>query len=105
MPARDPLSDDQIAAALADLDGWRAEADDDGTWIARDFAFADFQEAFAFLVRVAFVAEDMDHHPEISNVYDRVSLGLSTHDAGNRVTETDLAFAARVDALPGADAA
>jgi 4a-hydroxytetrahydrobiopterin dehydratase len=97
MPARTPLSDDQVAAALADLDGWHAEADEDGNRIVRDDEFADFREAFAFLTRVAFVAEAMDHHPEIANVYNHVSLALSTHDAGNRVTETDLAFASHVN--------
>ena len=103
MPARDPLSDDQIESALADLGGWGAEADEDGNRIVRDFTFADFREAFAFLTRVAFVADGMDHHPEIANVYDHVSLALSTHDAGNRVTETDLAFARRVNAFAPAD--
>lgn len=99
MPDRQPLSDAQIDAALADLDGWRLESDDDGNWIATDLQFEGFREAVAFLVRVAFEAEAMDHHPEISNVYDRVALALSTHDAGGRVTETDLALARRIDAL------
>ena len=98
MPSRTPLSDAQIAAALPL--GWRAEADGDGNRIVRDFRFADFRAAFAFLTRVAFEAEGADHHPEITNVYDRVTLAFSTHDAGNRVTETDLALATRVNALP-----
>ena len=102
MPSRDPLSDLQIDDALADLDGWRREADPDGNRIVREFEFDDFREAFAFLMRVAFEAEAMDHHPEIANVYNQVHLALSTHDAGNRVTETDLALARRIDSLPGA---
>lgn len=102
MPARDPLSDADLHAALARLDGWRPEAGGDGGRIVRDFAFGDFREAFAFLTRVAFEAEALDHHPEITNVYNRVRLALNTHDAGGRVTETDLALAARIDSLAGA---
>jgi 4a-hydroxytetrahydrobiopterin dehydratase len=97
MPSRTPLSADQIDAALPE--GWRVEAEDGDSWIARDFEFADFREAFAFLTRVAFEAEGMDHHPEITNVYNRVGLALSTHDADNRVTETDLEMARRINAL------
>lgn len=97
MPSRDPLSDAQIDAALPA--GWRRQSDGDGSRIVRDLSFSDFREAFAFLTRVAFEAEAMDHHPEITNVYDRVTLSLSTHDAGNRVTETDLALARRIDGL------
>ena len=99
MPARTPLSDDAIDAALPD--GWARQSDDDGAVVERTFAFADFREAFAFLTRVAFEAEAMDHHPEISNVYDQVNLALSTHDAGGRVTETDLVLARRINALVG----
>ncbi len=97
MPARDPLSDDHIDAALPD--GWHRLSDGDGTLIERQFEFEDFREAFAFLTRVAFEAEGMDHHPEISNVYNRVHLALSTHDADGRVTETDLELARRINAL------
>ena len=99
MPARDPLSDDEIDAALPD--GWERQSDADGSVIERTFAFDDFRTAFAFLTRVAFEAEGMDHHPEISNVYDHVALALSTHDAGDRVTETDLELARRINALLG----
>ena len=99
MPSRTPLSDDQIDAALPD--GWRRQSDGGESRIERDFEFDGFRAAFAFLVRVAFEAEAMDHHPEIANVYDRVSLALSTHDAGNRVTETDLTFASRVNEWAG----
>ncbi len=95
MPARDPLSDAQIDDDAPD--GWRREADDDGNWIERVFEFADFRDAWAFLTRVAFEAEDMNHHPEIANVYSTVRLALSTHDAGNRVTETDLELARRIN--------
>ena len=95
MPAREPLSDDAIATALSGLSGWRHESDA----LVRELDFGDFREAFAFLTRVAFEAEALDHHPEIRNVYNTVRLAVTTHDAGNRVTETDLAFARRVHAL------
>ena len=94
MPARDPLSDDAIDAALTGLDGWRRQSEPPR--IVWERSFADFQTAWAFLTRVAFVAEDLDHHPEIANVYGDVRLALSTHDADDRVTDTDLAFARRV---------
>ena len=97
MPARDPLSDDAIDAALAGLPGWRHQSSPQR--IVWEHSFPDFQTAFAFLTRVAFVAEGMDHHPEITNVYGDVRLALSTHDAGDRVTDTDLAFASAIDAL------
>jgi len=97
MPARTPLSASEIDAALdaPDLAGWTR----DGDAIAWSDTFADVPEAAAFIVRVLFAAEAADHHPEITTVYTRVALMLSTHDAGNRVTETDLALARRISAL------
>jgi 4a-hydroxytetrahydrobiopterin dehydratase len=65
----------------------------------RKFQFANFSEAFAFMTRVAIEAEKMDHHPLWSNVWNTVEIWLSTHDAGNVVTEKDRALAARIDAL------
>ena len=102
MPARDPLSDDAIDAALTGLDGWRRQPAAPAAQppvpqrIVWEHTFPDFRTAWAFLTRVAFLAEEMDHHPEITNVYGDVRLALSTHDAGDRVTDTDLAFARRV---------
>lgn len=63
----------------------------------RSFVFTDFSEAFAFMTRVALIAEKMDHHPEWSNVYNKVIINLSTHDAGNTITEKDKALAAAID--------
>ncbi len=67
--------------------------------LTRDFTFADFSEAFAFMTRVALVAEKMDHHPWWSNVYNQVTIRLSTHDAGNVVTDKDRKLAAAIDRL------
>jgi len=67
-------------------------------WV-REFKFVDFRAAMAFLNRVADVAEEHGHHPEIFNIYSRVRLTLTTHDAGNVVTEKDHRLAAAIDAL------
>jgi 4a-hydroxytetrahydrobiopterin dehydratase len=74
------LTDAERESALAELTGWTLRAD--GLAIAREFKFADFSEAFAFMTRVALLAEKADHHPEWSNVYNRVAITLTTHDAG-----------------------
>ena len=67
--------------------------------LEREFQFIDFRAAMAFLNRVAEVAEAHQHHPEIFNVYGTVRLTLTTHDAGNTVTEKDHRLAAAIDAL------
>ncbi|AQG79071.1 4a-hydroxytetrahydrobiopterin dehydratase [Spirosoma montaniterrae] len=67
--------------------------------LTRNFTFSDFQEAFAFMTRVALLAEKMDHHPWWSNVYNQVTIKLQTHDAGNIVTEKDRKLAASIDEL------
>lgn len=83
-------------AALADIPNWVLLAD--RAAIARDFAFADFSEAFAFMTRVALLAESRDHHPEWSNVYNRVSIALTTHDAGG-LSARDIELAKAIDRL------
>ena len=65
----------------------------------RKFQFSDFSQAFSFMTRVALEAEKMDHHPEWKNVYNTVEIWLSTHDAGDIVTEKDKKLAAKIDAL------
>ncbi|MBL8806333.1 MAG: 4a-hydroxytetrahydrobiopterin dehydratase [Rhodospirillales bacterium] len=82
-------------AALAELDGWAELPDRDA--IAKSFRFADFNAAFAFMTRVALMAEKMDHHPEWLNVYSRVDIVLSTHDAGG-LTARDVKLAKFIDA-------
>jgi 4a-hydroxytetrahydrobiopterin dehydratase len=76
-------------------------------WIEEDnklkaeFQFSDFVSAFAFMTKVALLAEKMDHHPWWSNVYNKVSIELSTHDAGNMVTDKDRKMARQIDKLVG----
>jgi 4a-hydroxytetrahydrobiopterin dehydratase len=65
----------------------------------RKFEFADFSEAFAFMTRVALAAEKMNHHPLWTNVYNKVEIWLSTHDAGDVVTDKDKKLAKKIDAL------
>jgi len=67
--------------------------------LSRTFEFSDFKEAFAFMTKVALVVEKADHHPEWSNVYNRVVIELQTHDAGNIVTDKDRNLAAEIDKL------
>lgn len=65
----------------------------------KKFSFKDFAEAFAFMTKVAFAAEKMDHHPEWKNIYNAVEIWLSTHDAGDVVTEKDHMLAVKIDIL------
>lgn len=84
----------EIERRLRELEGWSI---DDGK-LHRDLRFADFVEAFGFMTRVALHAESMNHHPQWSNVYNRVSIHLSTHDAGG-ISRYDFELAAKIDAL------
>jgi 4a-hydroxytetrahydrobiopterin dehydratase len=72
---------------------------EDNNKLKRTFQFKDFSEAFGFMTRVAIIAEKMDHHPTWTNTWNKVSFELSTHDAGNKVTEKDRKLAAAIDAL------
>jgi 4a-hydroxytetrahydrobiopterin dehydratase len=88
------LSEEAREAALRNLPGWRY--DEAGTAIRRDFRFADFGEAFAFMTRCAIAAEKADHHPDWSNSWNKVAVALSTHSAGG-VTAKDIALAEAMD--------
>ena len=92
------LTESERDAALASLPGWTFNPGARG--IERDFAFADFATAFAFMTQVAAIAEAMDHHPDWSNVWNRVAILLTTHDAGN-VTALDIDMARRIDTAAG----
>jgi 4a-hydroxytetrahydrobiopterin dehydratase len=85
-------------AALAELHGWQSCATRDA--IEKQYVFANFNAAFAFMTRVALYAEKHDHHPEWSNIYNRVSVLLTTHEAAG-VTARDLALAAFMDRSAG----
>jgi 4a-hydroxytetrahydrobiopterin dehydratase len=98
MPDREPLSDAAIQDALADLDGWTYEDDA----IHKTYEFADFREAVAFIVQMSFYAEDANHHPELENVYNTVTLAFTTHDAGGKVTNMDIDLARTIDDALGA---
>ena len=89
------LTESERDAALAGLPGWTYDQARNG--IAKSFRFADFGAAFAFMTRVALEAEKADHHPDWSNVWNKVDILLSTHSAGG-VTEKDIALAKRIEA-------
>ncbi len=67
--------------------------------LKRNFQFSNFIDAFGFMTKVAFVAEKMNHHPNWSNVYNKVEIALCTHDAGNTVTEKDRKLSAEIDRI------
>jgi 4a-hydroxytetrahydrobiopterin dehydratase len=90
------LNAEERAAALDQLGEW--DYDDARDAISRQFLFADFSEAFAFMTRVAMLAEVQDHHPEWSNVWNRVDVVLTTHDAGG-LSARDVKMARAIDGL------
>ena len=92
------LTESERDAALAKLPGWAFEEARNG--IAKSFKFRDFGAAFAFMTRIALEAEKADHHPEWSNVWNRVDILLSTHSDGG-VTAKDVALAGRIEAIAG----
>lgn len=92
----DRIEGDDLHGCVAELDGW--DLRDDARAIVRTFRFGDFSEAFAFMTRVAMLAEVSDHHPEWFNVYNRVEITLTTHDAGG-VSERDIRMARAISAF------
>lgn len=92
------LSDDERKSALAGLAGWSAAEGRDA--IRKTFTFGDFNEAFGFMTRVALYADKADHHPEWFNVYNRVDVTLTTHDAGG-LSARDLDMARFMDGIAG----
>jgi 4a-hydroxytetrahydrobiopterin dehydratase len=89
------LSDNQIQNELESLNGWSFSDDK----IHREFTFDDFKTALSFIIRIGFEAEGQNHHPELFNIYNTVSVSLSTHDARDKVTEKDIKLAKAVDAI------
>ena len=92
------LTSDDRTQQLAKLNRWESAAERDA--IRRTFEFADFNEAFGFMTRVAIKAQEMDHHPEWFNVYNKVDITLTTHEA-NGVTERDIALARFIESISG----
>jgi len=90
------LTDAECQALLAECPKWRLR--EDGLAIMRDFKFKDFAEAFGFMARVAIHAEKADHHPEWFNVYNRVAITLTTHDA-NGLSQRDADLARVIDGM------
>lgn len=90
-----PLTAAEMEQALGGLPGWRLERDA----LAKTFSFGGFREAMSFMVRAAFEAEAMNHHPDWSNVYNRVAVRLNTHDAGGKVTAKDVELAKKIQAI------
>ena len=89
-----PLSPEQISALASSLPAWTVV----NGKLHRDFRFADFVEAFGFMAKVALIAEAMGHHPEWSNVWNRVTIDLMTHDTGG-LSNLDVDLATRIDVV------
>lgn len=87
------LTDTEIEMALQELNGWMLE----GNALRRSFEFPRFIEAFGFMTQVALLAEKHDHHPDWSNVYNKVEIALTTHDAGSRISLRDLELARAIN--------
>jgi 4a-hydroxytetrahydrobiopterin dehydratase len=91
----EPLTESEIESRLINLQDWRHEEDH----LKKSFAFSNFRDAMTFIVRLSYEAEERDHHPEIFNCYNRVEIGLNTHNAGVKVTEKDFSLATAIDAV------
>lgn len=90
-----PLTSQEITKALAPLTGWSLERDA----LTKTFKFGSFREALSFMLRVGFDAEELNHHPEWTNIYNRVVIRLNTHDAGDKVTSKDVELATRIQKI------
>lgn len=91
----EPLSKEVVKENLSDLPDWKFENDK----LTKEFSFDNFRDSIAFINRLAFEAEEQVHHPEIFNVYNSVTISLTTHDAGDKVTEKDISLAKTIETL------
>lgn len=96
-----PLTDEQIARIMSDLPGWTY----DDNKLHKTFVFNSFKESLSFIVRLGLHAEEQQHHPEIFNVYNKVQISLSTHDADDQVTEKDHKLAKTIEDFSWAEPA
>ena len=90
-----PLNSEFISTALNRLPDWKHHEDK----LSKDFVFKDFRESMGFLMEMAFECESANHHPEIYQVYNRLRLELTTHDAGRQVTQKDIDLARTIEAV------
>lgn len=90
-----PLTDPQITDALDALPGWSR----DGDKLHKPYKLGDFREALGFIVRIGIEAETRNHHPELFNVYNNVTIGLCTHDAGDKITQKDVDLALAIERI------
>lgn len=90
-----PLTEEEIKNALESLNDWTFKDDK----LTKKFKFGNFKEAAGFIMRIAFEAEALQHHPELFNVYSTVNISLSTHDAGDKVTSKDIDLAKAIDSI------
>ena len=88
------LSEGQIRDELKHLKGWQLI----GNYIKKDFEFSNFREAMSIMLRISYEAEDLNHHPEWFNVYNKLNISLSTHDTGG-VTKKDIELAERIESI------
>lgn len=88
-----PLSEEELSVMLKDLNGW----EHNDSKICKTFSFVNFRQALLFVINVGFIAENMNHHPELWNSFNKVKIMLSTHEAGNRVTDKDINMAKEID--------
>lgn len=93
------ISATELETALSGLEGWRDEDDA----LVKDFIFPGFREAVAAMVRISFEADEINHHPEMTNVYSRLTLRLCTHNAGDKITDKDLRLAALIEKALGTE--
>ena len=91
---RQKLSADQVTSALAGLDGWGTN----GSEIAKTYEFPTYKDGLVFACAVGYIADSMDHHPDLTIGYRRVAVALSTHDSGG-ITEFDIRLANRIESL------
>lgn len=91
------LSESDIEQALSDLPGWGYS---DGK-LSKTYKLDDFRQALGFIVRIGLEAETANHHPELFNVYSTVKIALSTHDAGDKVTQKDVDLALAIEKVAG----
>jgi 4a-hydroxytetrahydrobiopterin dehydratase len=90
-----PLNESEITEVLEQLPGWKWQNDR----LKKTFPFTNFREAMSFILRVSYEAEERNHHPEIFNCYNRVEIGLNTHDAGGQVTAKDSELARSIEKI------